>query len=531
MTRTQSIVGVVVGSVCAGLLLALADGSGFTPYAWLAYSVYLAVGLAAILLVFTTLQGQGAPTLILWLAVGTLALRLVVGLALARALPDYGYDENAQNRGYVFWDAYKRDTDSWERARGDLPLLASFTDPRGSDQYGGLLLVSVGTYRALGDDVHRPLQIVVLTAAASALGLLFTWGFANAVWGRHVGKFAAWIVLLTPEAILLGASQMREAFLILGMAMALYGYSRSRRDRRTRGVAWLGGGLLVLLFFSPPTALVGAVVVWTAALWEGKDGPRIPRWVLWLGVPVAIAGLVLAVQSWARLEQITGTFGQIIVQWWENAGAAWRFGQVAAGSDMLQATLDKLPDALRLPFLVGYGLVQPFLPAAIASSGNGLWQGIAILRALGWFAFIPLLIYGTVAAISKQGWRSLEAYLGILVWVSALLASYRAPGYQWDNPRYRAVFLAAQASLAAWAWVVSRSEPTPWLKRIYACLGLATLLVLQWYLGRRVGLPSLNLEGTLVATMGAVAAYLLVGVYRDWRTRSTARPKEPPTDV
>jgi hypothetical protein len=246
---------------------------------------------------------------------------------------------------------------------------------------------------------------------------------------------------------------------------------------------------------------------------------------------VAIAGLVLAVQSWARLEQITGTFGQIIVQWWENAGAAWRFGQVAAGSDMLQATLDKLPDALRLPFLVGYGLVQPFLPAAIASSGNGLWQGIAILRALGWFAFFPLLIYGTVAAISKQGWRSLEAYLGILVWVSALLASYRAPGYQWDNPRYRAVFLAAQASLAAWAWVVSRTEPTPWLKRIYACLGLATLLVLQWYLGRRVGLPSLNLEGTLVATMGAVAAYLLVGVYRDWRTRSTARPKEPPTDV
>ena len=531
MTRTQFIAWVVVGSVCAGLLLALADGNGFTPVAWFAYSVLLTVGLTAILLAFTTLQGQGAPTLILWLAVGTLALRLVVGLALARTLPDFGYDENAQNHGYVFWDAYKRDTDSWERARGDLPLLASLTDPRGSDQYGGLLLVSVGTYRALGGDVHRPLQIVVLTAAASALGLLFTWGFANAVWGRHVGNVAAWIVLLTPEAVLLGASQMREAFLILGMAMILYGYSRSRGDRRPAGVAWLVSGLLVLLFFSPPTALVGAVVVWTAALWEGRAGPKIPRWVLLLGVPVAIAGLGLAVQSWARLEQITGTFGQIIVQWWENAGAAWRLGQAAAESDMLQVTLDKTPIGLRLPFLVGYGLVQPFLPAAIASSGNSLWKLIAIARGLGWFAFIPLLIYGTVAAVAKRGWRSLEAYLGLLIWVTALLASYRAPGYQWDNPRYRAVFLTAQASLAAWAWVVSRSERSPWLKRIYVSLGLATLLVLDWYLGRRIGFPSLSLEGTLGAALVTVAAYLGFGVYRDRRAVRAARPSGVPPDV
>jgi hypothetical protein len=375
------------------------------------------------------------------------------------------------------------------------------------------------------------MQIVVLTAAASALGLLFTWGFANAVWGRHVGKVAAWIVLLTPEAILLGASQMREAFLILGMAMVLYGYARSRGDRRPAGVAWLVGGLLVLLFFSPPTALVGAVVVWSATLWEGKAGPKIPRWILWLGVPVAIAGLGLAVQSWARLEQITGTFGQIIVQWWENAGAAWRIGQAATESDMLGATLDKLPMGLRLPFLVGYGLVQPFLPAALASSGNGLWQAVAIIRGLGWFAFIPLLIYGTVAAIAKRGWRSLEAYLGVLIWVTALLASYRAPGYQWDNPRYRAVFLAAQASLAAWAWVVSRSERSPWLKRIYVSLGLATMLVLEWYLGRRIGLPSLGLQGTLAAAVALVVTYLAIGAYRDRRAVQVAGPPAAPPDV
>ncbi|MBF8256898.1 MAG: hypothetical protein HW375_1805, partial [Anaerolineales bacterium] len=76
MTRTQSIAGVVAGSVCAGLLLAWADGKGFTPYAWFAYSVLLAICLAGVLLVFTTLQGQGAPRRILWLAVGALSVRL-----------------------------------------------------------------------------------------------------------------------------------------------------------------------------------------------------------------------------------------------------------------------------------------------------------------------------------------------------------------------------------------------------------------------------------------------------------------------
>ena len=531
MTRTRSLIVVVAGSIVGGLLLTWGDGKGFAASGWFAYSILLAICLAAILLVHSSLGKQGASNLILWLAIGALVLRLVAGLVLARSLPDFGYDENSQNRGYVFYDAYKRDTDSWERARGDLPLLASFTDPRGSDQYGGVLLVSVGVYRILGGDVHRPLQIVILTAAASALGLLFTWGFANGVWGRKVGDVAAWIVLLTPEAILLGASQMREAFLIMGLAMALYGYSRLRREQRTIGVTWLVSGLLLLLFFSPPTAMVGAVVVWAAALWEGRDGPKIPRWILWLGVPVAMVGLVWAVQSWARLEEITGTFGQVIVQWWRNAGAAWRLDQVTAGSDMLHATLSRLPDSLRLPFLVGYGLVQPFLPAAIATPGNVLWQIIAILRGLGWFALIPLLIYGSLAGVIRRGWRSLEAYLGLLIWVTALLASYRAPGYQWDNPRYRAVFLAAQASLAGWAWVHSRSEHSPWPKRIYVSLGLATVLVLDWYLGRRIGFPSLSLGGTMAVTLMAIAAYVLVGVYRDRRVVSTAKPPEGPPDV
>jgi hypothetical protein len=127
VTRARWIAGIAAGSIGGGLLLSLADGKGFTPAAWAAYSALLAISLAVVFLAFLVFQRQGASDLILWLALATLALRLVVGVALARTLPDWGYDENAQNRGYVFYDSYKRDTDAWQRARGDRPLLASPT--------------------------------------------------------------------------------------------------------------------------------------------------------------------------------------------------------------------------------------------------------------------------------------------------------------------------------------------------------------------------------------------------------------------
>jgi hypothetical protein len=256
------------------------------------------------------------------------------------------------------------------------------------------------------------------------------------------------------------------------------------------------------------------------ALWEGKNGPRIGRSVWWLGGLFALGGLLFAIRSWARLAEIGGSFEEVLLQWWQNAGAAWRVGQAAAGSDMIQVMLNRLPAVSRLPFLVAYGLAQPFLPAAIAAPGVALWKSIAILRSLGWFLLLPLLGYGTVAAIRRRGVRSLEAYLGLLVWVTALLASYRAPGYQWDNPRYRTVFLVAQAGLAAWAWISARSARDPWLGRTYVALGLATVLFLGWYLGRYADLPSLSLEATLAVTVAAVAVYLGGCLLADRRRRS-----------
>ena len=518
--RARGLVTILAGSLGGGLLLTWLDGKGFSLAAAAAYAFLIAASLAVVVWVHRSLPSRG-PAIVLALAIGAMGLRLAAGVALARALPILGYGSTAETKGYVFWDAYKRDTDAWQRARGDLPLLAAFTAPKGSDQYGGLLYLSASVYRYLGGEIHRPLMVVILTAAAAALGVLFIWAFAHSALGAATGVGAAWIAALVPESILLGASQMREPFLIMALGMSLFGFALSRQEHRSRGVPWILAGLLLLLVISPPTALGGAIVLGAAVVWEGGARLKFSRWVWWLGIPVALASLFLVIQSWARLEEISGTLGQILLQWWQNAGAPWRVGQAAANSDMLEVVLYRLPPAAHLPFLVAYGLVQPFLPAAIAAPGNLLWKAIAILRSLGWFSLVPPLIYGTIAAIQERGWRSLGAYLGVLVWVTALLASYRAPGYQWDNPRYRAVFLVAQASLAAWAWVSARSRADPWLRRTYVSLGLATLLVLDWYLGRYAGFPSLGLEATIVAVAVVVAGYVTLCILNDRRARGS----------
>jgi hypothetical protein len=121
---------------------------------------------------------------------------------------------------------------------------------------------------------------------------------------------------------------------------------------------------------------------------------------------------------------------------------------------------------------------------------------------------LPFLLYGTWLAFRRKGWRSLENYLAVLIWVTALISSYRAPGYQWDNPRYRVIFLAAQAALIAWTWVEVRLIESPWLKRWFVVLSVNYMLITHWYLGRYYNTPKLSLEATLVSVLLFSIVYL-----------------------
>jgi hypothetical protein len=173
-----------------------------------------------------------------------------------------------------------------------------------------------------------------------------------------------------------------------------------------------------------------------------------------------------------------------------------------------------MPDTLHLPFLVVFGLVQPFLPAALVAPGSILWKSIAIWRSLGWFLFLPFLFYGTFASIRQLGRKHLNTFFSIFIWGSALIASYRAPSYQWDNPRYRVVFIVIQALVVAWAWWQGRKSKDPWLRHTLVIFGVDTLIFTYWYLGRYTALPKLALLHNLlligIFTIGYLAWIVLL---------------------
>ncbi len=495
-------------AVCAAL--AFFDLVGFTLQGWLAYSLILSISLLIIYFVWIFIKNEGAGKSLLVAALVALALRVLLGVVLYRGLPVWGYDERPQRAGYVFWDSFKRDTDAWSRSGMDQALTTAFTNPTGSDQYGGLLFLSSSIYRYLSPDTQRPVLIVVLTAAVSALAVLFAWGFAASVMGDKAAMIVAWIIALYPEAVLLGASQMREPFLIAALAAALYGYSHIRKGEFKGGITIVGVSTLILaLPISPPFVVVIFAVVASAWFWEGLGiGQRRKLFVSALLGVVVLAALALAVRAWAGLDAIAGSPWEIIREWWVNAGDQWRITRVSEESVMLDTLLDRLPGSFRTPFLVLYGLIQPFLPAALIAPGAPIWRIIGIWRSLGWFLMLPFLLYGTWLAFRRKGWRSLESYLAILIWLSALVSSYRAPGYQWDNPRYRAIFLVAQAALIAWTWLEVRLIESPWLKRWFVVLSVDYMLITHWYLGRYYNTPKLSLEATVVSVLLFSIVYL-----------------------
>jgi hypothetical protein len=487
-----------------GLIMVAADGTGFSVQGWVAYSILSTISFLLIYAVWKLIAGNGETTWLFALAVLAFLLRLGVGLALYRALPVYGYGERAERAGYVYWDAFKRDSDAYARGRGETALVSAFTDPKRSDQYGGLLFISAGIYRYLGGDVHRPLLPVTLLAGIASLAVIFSSGAGKRLFNPSVAKGTAWLVALYPEAVLLGASQMREPFLITAFAASVHGYLTFRDGEIRTGLAWILVSIgLLTLPISPPFVAVILVALLLAGLWERRRFSGRTAVIIVVSLVALVAAGFFAARAWSALEAIEGTPLEVIRAWLGNAVAGWRITRVSEQSVWLDTLLTDMPDGLQLPFLVFFGLVQPFLPAALVAPGSILWKSIAIWRSLGWFLILPLLVYGTYASIRRLGWRHLSTFFSLFVWASALIASYRAPSYQWDNPRYRAAFLVLQAIVAAWAWWHGRKSRDPWLLHILILFGVNTLIFTYWYLGRYTALPKLALLHNL----------LLIGVF------------------
>jgi hypothetical protein len=475
----KSIRVLIIGAGLNGLAVLTAWASqGFRAFAgWEGFLAVTALSAAVVWLGFLLLRREELPGWLAWLVIGAAVLRLGVGIFWTLALPEWGYPNEVQQAGYVMFDPYLRDGQAWALAQSEEPLRLAFEDYTSHDQYGGLLYISAWIYRTFAGPEHYPLMIVLLGSAASGLGVLFVWGLARRLLGGQAAALAAWGLALYPEAVLHGSSQMREAFTITLGAAAAYFLMRWWEERRSRDLVFLA---VVVAFTAALTwaylamLMVVLGLLLAGLLLERLDGFRPRRWQ-WVALVFA-AGLggYLVGYLWRLLTRMSDFQGYL----------------TEASSGVVQAVFSRLPEALHVPFVVAYGAVRPLLPAALlAEGGSALWRWIGIWRAVGWTAALFLLVLATVHVIWQRAWLRPVGMLLWVNWLMVLVASYRAGGDLWDNPRYRAGFAAFQLALAAWAVLQQRADRSHLLRRVLVVTGLQIFWLLIWYLPRYHSAP------------------------------------------
>lgn len=330
---------------------------------------------------------------------------------------------------------------------------------------------------------------------------------------------AAWIYALYPESLLLGGSAMREPYLIGFSALALWGFVDWHKLGNRQGWIWIGAALLGMLLVSPVAALVTLVVLggW---LYFANERRMIPWWLVAAALLVFIAGLFVlssALDPEGNLGAVT-PFG--VVNNWLRLAVKWNLYQIVADSGRVQLIFEQIPEWLRLPFVAVYGIFQPVLPATWFEPTTVLWQIIGVLRALGWYLLVPLLVFGTVMCASPKAGEERKTWLWLclVVWSWILIAALRGGGDQWDNPRYRAILFVWQALLAGYGWAQWRLTHSPWLARIAAMEIVFLLVWTHWYATRYLRFGArLPFAWMVVLIMGAWALIALAGWWWDRR--------------
>jgi hypothetical protein len=505
--------------IVVGAGLSSLDKAGFTISGALAYIVIGGISVLAITIGWNAVRILNPPTWLQTSLILAVAIRLLVGVGLFTALPRFGYpDSKPHSTGYIYQDAYERDKDAWRFAISDAPLISAWTDADLSDQYGGLHFISTFVYRSVSTDQHRPLLIVMLTVAFGSLAALFTWSASRRFFGERIAKVATWIVVLYPEAILLSASQMREPFLITALALGLDGYTLIRIDGWRDGLLRILGAFLIALVLSPPLSLVLVGLLALAWIWEGKVKGRQRLWVYAAIGGLGVFGLLLTIRGWSNIPGSPGGNILELLSWWLSSGAEYQLYLLIEGSGWVQKIFELVPEWSHMPIAI-YGLVQPFLPAALMDSSSlTLIRIIVSLRALGWFVSLPVLIYGPILLLKKTPKKRITSFLVLVMWIAVFAVSYRDAGRMWDNPRWRAIFLSIQGIVTAWVWVRVRERDDPWLKRLGVIIGVATIAFILWEAGRYYQLPRLNLWETL-AVIGGFSILYLFGSYLYDRSR------------
>jgi len=462
---------------------------------------------------YRALGGLKIPAWVWRVVLVAVILRFGAGVLWYVGLPQWGYDTDVQNAGYVMEDAFQRDTAAWELSQANEPLFRAFTAYNGADQYGGMLFISAFVYRYLGGNTHQPLLMVMLAATVSALVVVAGYVFARDIFDERVAKWSAWGLALYPEAVLLGSSQMREAFFMPLVAFGIFAFIQFLRTRRRVLLLWLVLLFVVMFPISPPLTAVWVVILVLITLFR-EDWLR--NWRLWAGLGGAL-GLIVA-GLWLGWDFIAPRFPREnfsspveLLSFWLQWTTRWQFSLTADASGWLQKVLAVIPDALDQPFIVGYGITRPLLPAALVASGAWFWRIIVVWRALGWTILLGLLAYTPFRMLQVKERTRLWTGLLLAVWAGIVFASIWGGGDMWENPRYRVVFIGLQIPLAAWAVISYLRQPDRWLLRAAVVVGIMLAYFLPWYLRRYTPLIWPVVDLFKLITLGGMtgALYLL----------------------
>ncbi len=503
-------------SLVLGLILSLL-GFGTWWIGCLGYTVLLVLGLWALVILWRTVVAstekdkklQRVVGLMLFLAV---VLRLGLGIAFSNILPTYGNPNNVQRKGYIFPDAYTRDNQAWELASSSDPLWRAFDKSFSTDQYGGLLFVSSLLYRYLSPDTHRPWLVILLASLTAAFGVALAWQAAYKAWGKSMAVGVGWIMVLYPESILLGSSQMREPFLITFVAMAFWGVVSWSENHRS-AAAWIIGGLAGMLLFSPGIAVVSMILL-AGWVWLRAKERRIRLWwVAGLGMIVLLSFILLSWSVGGSLQVKSGPVAT--VEQWMRYTVQFDSQKLEQESGWVNNIFRHIPLSLHLPLIIGYGVIQPVLPAAISSPAVWPMRALGILRGIGWYALLPLLLYGIYPIWKMTDKRERLAWLWLwaVVWVWILISAARGGGDQWDNPRYRAILLVFEAVLAVQVVSIQQNSHERWLGRLLAIEGVFIICFAAWTWTRKDVNPYLlPLNQAVALFMGGSLLILL----SDW---------------
>jgi hypothetical protein len=202
-----------------------------------------------------------------------------------------------------------------------------------------------------------------------------------------------------------------------------------------------------------------------------------------------------------------------MLSWWIRKSANLQAVNARNASGWMQEIFRSTPEWTHSAMLLIYGIVQPFLPAAIITGSLAkIWYGIAIWRAVGWALMLPLIFYAPIVAFRRKDNNELALFLCIIVWLGILIASLRGGGDLWDNPRYRASFVGLQVALAAWVILEIRHTSDPWFKRTLISFALLLLWFIPWYMQRysNFAWPIKSFFLTLELAAVSVGIYILV---------------------